>query len=123
MPYSFSTIDKEDYLFFNVDGEANALDDIIAHAESVISQARKFKHTRLLMDETALVMNVDAHDIILFAKWFAETKVAGTGFRAAVVCSQCNRSLIRSSETALQNRSISYKMFKNVESAKEWLMR
>ena len=123
MSYSFSTIDKEDHLFFQVDGEANDLADVIAHAESIIFQARKFKHKRLLLDETALSMSIDTHDAILFANWFAETKVAAMGLRAAVVCAPCNRAVIRAFETALRNRSISYKMFDDLESASEWLLK
>ena len=123
MPYSFSAIDKEDHLFFHVDGEADELADIVAYSESIICQARKLNHNRLLIDETSLAMNIDTHDVIQFAKWIADTGVVGLGLRAAVVCAPCNRAVIRAFETALQNRSISYKMFENLESAEAWLVK
>ena len=58
MPYSTKVIDKKDYLLCIIGGEATSLEDIIAHAEFLVIQARKFNQTRLLLDETALVMKI-----------------------------------------------------------------
>lgn len=122
MPYSSVVIDKKDYLFFVIGGEVDALEDVIAHTDSIISQALKSQRNRLLLDETQLVMNIDGHDAILLAEHLANTHLPSRGMRAAVVCAPQNQNLIRSFETALQNRSINYKMFMDVEAAEKWLL-
>lgn len=121
MPYSTKVIDKKDYLLFIIGGDATTLDEVITHAEFIVLQARKLNHTRLLLDETALVMNLDAHDVIMFADWFAGAHVIHLGLRAAVVCTPENCAMIRSFETALQNRSINYRMFTDTKPAEAWL--
>ena len=121
MPYSIQFLDKNDYLIFSLSGEIDNLDELISYAESVISQTRISSHKRLLLDETGVSMNVDTHDAILFAKHLAGAKVAHLGFRAAVICAPENYALIQSFETALQNRSMNYKVFKEIDAAEEWL--
>ncbi|MFH1914359.1 MAG: hypothetical protein ABIK45_08820 [Pseudomonadota bacterium] len=92
------------------------------YALSIIDQAGKTGQNRILLEETGVTITLDTLDIVLLADRLDEMRVANQGIRAAAVCAPHNCEVERSIETALCNRSISYRVFYDRAAAEAWLL-
>jgi len=121
MNYTQVFFEKPDHLLCVSDGIIGDADDFIAWATTFIQKAMESKQKRLLIDNRTLFLDVSSLDVITFAKHLEKIEAAKLGFRIAVLSSPKNVGTSRLVETALVNRSATYKTFQNQEEAKEWL--
>jgi len=123
MAYSqiFTSTDK--YLLCITDGEVSDAETFIEWGLKLVSRAREARRTRVLVDNRTFSLNLSSLDIITFANFLEDKGASKLGLRMAVLSNPHNPENSRMVETALVNRSASYKSFRNQVEAKEWLLR
>jgi hypothetical protein len=112
----------DQYLLVAAQGTAHTADDLTQYALALLDEARRAGQTRILLDETRAAITPDTFDIVLLADRLDELRVANLGIRTAAVCAPENCEVERSIETALRNRSISYRVFYDRAAAEAWLL-
>jgi hypothetical protein len=123
MAYSQIFTSMEGYLLCITDGEVSDAETFIEWGVKLVAKAREARRTRVLVDNRTFHLNLSSLDIITFANFLEEKGAAKLGLRLAVLSNPHNPENSRMVETALVNRSASYKSFRNQEEAKEWLLR
>jgi len=123
MSYSQIFTSKEEYLLCITDGEVSDSVTFIEWGVKLVSRAREARRTKVLVDNRTFRLRLSSLDIITFANFMEEKGAAKLGLRLAVLSNPHNPENSRMVETALVNRSASYKSFSNQVEAKEWLLR
>ncbi len=121
MPYTYTFIDKRDYLLCVTGGEVNDVASLISYSENIISETRKLNRPRLLIDDRALVVDLSPYDVTTFGDFLGSINFANMGIRIAVVYSPRNKEISHIFETALTNRSVAFQTFKDLKEAEGWL--
>lgn len=122
MPLTTTFTTTDHYLLVMAQGAAQTADDLTEYALALLEEACKTGQTRILLDETCAAMTLDTFDIVLLADRLDEMRVANLGLRAAAICAPDSCEAMRSLETALRNRSISYRVFDKRAAAEAWLL-
>ena len=122
MAYSQIFTFTDEYLLCITDGEVSDAESFIEWALSLVAKAREARRTKVLVDNRTFRLNLSSLDIITFANYLEEKGAAKLGLRLAVLSNPHNPENSRMVETALVNRSASYKSFGNQVEAKEWLL-
>ncbi|ADU64059.1 MAG: hypothetical protein KUA35_12080 [Pseudodesulfovibrio sp.] len=122
MPLTTTFTVTDRYLLVIAQGAAQTADELTEYALSLVEEARKTGQTRILLDETRAAITPDTFDIVLLADRLDALRVANLGIRTAAVCAPDNCEVERSIETALRNRSISYRVFDDKAAAEAWLL-
>jgi hypothetical protein len=123
MAYSQIFTSTDEYLLCITDGEVSDAETFIEWGLKLLSRARKARRTKVLVDNRTFRLNLSSLDIITFANFMEDNGAAKLGLRLAVLSNPHNPENSRMVETALVNRSASYKSFSNQREAKEWLLR
>lgn len=108
------------YLLFDVTGTEDTVEDVRELAKTLIHHVKEENCHRVLLDERNLVIEYDVHDFLTVAEDLAST-VPTMGIRVATLFSENNKSYFQWIETAMQNRSMNYKIFTSKQDALEWL--
>lgn len=122
MAYTQIYTDKGAYLLCITDGMVDNAESFIEWGLSVMGRAREMGHTRVLFDNRTFRLYLTPLDVITFASHLEKIGAARMGFRMAVLSNPANLETSRLVETALVNRSGSYKGFRSQKEAKEWLL-
>jgi len=123
MAYSQIFTSTDEYLLCITDGEVSDAETFIEWGLKLVSRAREARRTRVLVDNRTFSLNLSSLDIITFANFLEDKGASKLGLRMAVLSNPHNPENSRMVETALVNRSASYKSFRNQVEAKEWLLR
>ncbi|MGE4421323.1 MAG: hypothetical protein AB7D39_03425 [Pseudodesulfovibrio sp.] len=123
MAYSQIFTVKEEYLLCITDGDVSDVETFIEWGLKLVAKAREVRRTRVLVDNRTFLLKLSPLDVITFANFMEDKGAAKLGLRMAVLSNPHNPETSRLVETALVNRSASYKSFRNQEEAKEWLLR
>jgi len=119
MAYTFKAQKIDDYILVTASGTIDSVDDLATLSKSLRETAGRFNCRRFLVDERAVVKNIDSHDLTVFADSRMDEPHR---LRLAVICSPEDVSRLHWMETIQQNRSLSYKHFSTFEEAREWLL-
>ncbi|OIQ51718.1 hypothetical protein BerOc1_00175 [Pseudodesulfovibrio hydrargyri] len=123
MAYSQIFTSTDEYLLCITDGEVSDAETFIEWGLKLVAKAREARRTKVLVDNRTFRLHLSSLDIITFANFMEEKGAAKLGLRMAVLSNPHNPENSRMVETALVNRSASYKSFRNQVEAKEWLLR
>jgi hypothetical protein len=123
MAYSQIFTIKEAYLLCITDGDVADAEPFIEWGLKLVAKAREGRRTRMLVDNRTFLLKLSPLDVIAFANFMEDKGAAKLGLRMAVLSNPHNLETSRLVETALVNRSASYKSFHSQEEAKEWLLR
>lgn len=122
MAYSQIFSETDDYLLCITDGEVSDAESYIQWAMNVVKKALETDHKKVLFDNRTFHLKLTQLDVSAFAAHLENMGTARLGFRLAVVPCSRNPEVSRMVETALRNRSGSYKTFQNQDDAKAWLL-
>jgi hypothetical protein len=122
MAYSQIFTSKDEYLLCITDGEVSDAETFIQWALKLVARARKERRTRVLVDNRTFCLELSPLDVITFANFLEDKGAAKLGLRLAVLPNPRNPDTSRMVETALVNRSASYKSFRSQKEAQEWLI-
>ncbi|WP_319585016.1 hypothetical protein [uncultured Pseudodesulfovibrio sp.] len=123
MAYSQIFTSTEEYLLCITDGEVSDAETFIEWGLNLVAKAHEMRRMKVLVDNRTFSLKLSSLDIITFANFMEEKGAAKLGLRLAVLSNPHNPESSRMVETALVNRSASYKSFHNQVEAKEWLLR
>jgi len=120
MGFKIQIESRRAYLLVTLSGVLRSVDEAVCIAEQAIPAAQDGGYSRILQDERKLNVVMDVYDTMLaadqtgdFAPW--------SGIRVASLRSDRNWEIGKITETMLQNRSIIFKVFKDVDAAIDWL--
>jgi len=122
MAYSQIFTSKDEYLLCITDGEVSDGEAFIQWALKLVARARKENRTRVLVDNRTFRLDLSPLDVITFANFLEDRGAAKLGLRLAVLSNPRNPDTSRMVETAMVNRSASYKSFRSQKEAQEWLL-
>jgi hypothetical protein len=122
MPHSLHITDTASHLLIATSGSMSTLDELLGYAEDILSELLRRKQTRVLVDERALTMHLDAYDLITLADRLDARGLAVLGIRTAAICSATNFAIEKMLETALNNRSLTHRAFLDEDEALAWLL-
>ena len=123
MSYSLIFTEKPEYLLCITDGKVSDTDSFIEWAMIAMARAEELGYARVLFDNRTFKLDLTPFEVISFAKHLEDMGAAKLGFRMAVVSCPENLETSHIVETALVNRSGTYKSFRNQKEAKEWLLK
>lgn len=115
-------MDEKCYLLCITDGQVGELDMFMEWAGTVLDKARTTDHKQILIDNRTFELQLSPMDVVAFATHMEETGTVRQGFRLAVLSCPKNLDVSRLVETALINRSASYKSFRTQKEAMGWLV-
>jgi hypothetical protein len=95
---------------------------MIDYANHINETAHSLSCSKILIQGSDLTMQLDAYDTVIFAEKMDQISLALKGLRLATVSSSKNAEARSFVETALLNRSVSYKVFTKVEDAITYLL-
>ena len=104
-------------------GEVRTLDDALERSRALLHKSLDTHLARFLLDDTQLRLTLEAHDIAMVGQWIDEHNAQTLGGRLAVLYNPECEANFRMCETIYQNRSLSYRVFEDEESAVAWLLR
>ncbi|EGB13860.1 hypothetical protein DND132_0644 [Pseudodesulfovibrio mercurii] len=122
MAYTQIFTSKNEYLLCITDGVVDDAETFIEWALKLVAKAREARRTRILVDNRTLRLDLSPLDIITFANFLEDQGTAKLGLRLAVLSNPHNPETSRLVETALVNRSASYRSFRSQQEAQEWLL-
>lgn len=123
MSYTQVFTDKREYLLCITDGRVENAESFIEWGVGVMAKAREMGHTKVLFDNRTFELRLTPLDVITFATHLEDIGAARLGFRVAVISNPVNPETSRLVETAMVNRSGSYRNFHSQQEAKDWLLR
>jgi len=121
MPYRYRVDKKDDYIFFDVRGEADTVEDSRWFANEAIKEAERLDCDCLFFDERHLSMNLTSHDVYVLAEEFSQL-LLHSGLRVAAFHVADNSDVGGAFETMLRNRSFNYRSFTDKDEALDWLV-
>lgn len=113
---------KDDYLLCITDGEVSDSESFIRWGVALVVKTQEIGSTRVLVDNRTFLLNLTPLDVITFADHMEQLGGNRLGLRLAVVSCVQNLDVSRLVETALINRSATYKSFLNQKEAQQWLL-
>lgn len=96
-------------------------EEAAAKAREVIDTGLKVGIYRILLDERALDVNVEFHEIIAIATELENRGIPSYGGRMACLYPPEKKDFYKTFETIYQNRSFSYRLFDDFDQALDWL--
>jgi hypothetical protein len=123
MSFDLTFETRDGYIVGVVTGVIDTPDKLLRKIRTMVHKALDSNATRFLMDERALELRLEAHDIIEVANRLEERNIQSLGGRSACLCNPGFVELYRACETIYHNRSLSYGVFDREEDAVAWLMR
>jgi|GEM_PF-2058812 len=120
-PYAYAVIEKEKYVLIDAAGKLNTVDDTLVFAGDVIREAAARKTTCILIFGRDIEMDLDVSQAFKVAQTLGDYAPL-LGMRMASVPNTKHKKLEQFFETALQNRSISYRVFDSKKEAEAWLL-
>ncbi|WP_272701318.1 hypothetical protein [Desulfovibrio sp. Fe33] len=112
---------KDSYLLCITDGGVNEAKAFIEWGVKLVAKTRHCRRTRVLLDNRTFHLALSALDIITFANFMENQGAAKLGLRIAVLSNPHNPESSRFVETAMVNRSASYRAFRTQQEAHDWL--
>jgi len=122
MPYSLITTDKQDYLLFITNGSIQSADEFWDFLKDVATQGIEKKYNRLLFDHRTLYLQITQYDALMCVEKLLNVGIPIQGFRTAMITSKNSLEVGKFVETALTNRSVTYKRFETRKDALDWLL-
>ncbi|WP_316900239.1 hypothetical protein [Pseudodesulfovibrio indicus] len=122
MTYSQIFTAKDGYLLCITDGEVSDSESFIRWGMALVTKAQENRASKVLVDNRTFKLRLTPLDVITFADHMEKIGGNRLGLRLAVVSCVHNLDVSRLVETALVNRSASYKSFLNQKEAQEWLL-
>ncbi len=119
MAITYEIYPQEDLLLVVAKGEDDSINDVIAYTDSVIHAALKHNLRSIVCDETQLVYKLGVLDNYQLAEYLA--KQVDKVVRVAIVTNPKNLKSASFYETAVNNRGISIRFFKDMEPARNWV--
>jgi len=119
MPYTFEAHQKDGYILLVASGTIESTKDLVLLSRALREKADEFDCRRFLIDERAVVKNIDSHDLTVFAEMKVDEPIK---LRLAVIYSPEDLAEFRWMETIQQNRSIAYRQFSSFDEAEQWLL-
>lgn len=123
MDYTQIFTSKDEYLLCITDGAVSDAETFIEWGLQLLSKAWEARRTRILVDNRTFRLDLSPLDVITFANFMEDKDAAKLGLRLAVLSNPHNPEASRLVETALVNRSASYKSFQTQQEAQHWLLR
>lgn len=123
MAYTQIFTSKDAYLLCITDGVVGDAGTFIEWGLRLLTKAREVRRTRLLVDNRTFSLELSPLDVITFANFMEDRDAAKLGLRLAVLSNPHNPETSRLVETALVNRSASYRSFRSQQEAQHWLLR
>lgn len=108
-----------DFLVAKATGRDDSLEEVQQYASAVIEAARKSGCKKVLCDETELVYTIGTVDIYDLAKFISQH--APSVARVALVINPDQIDDAKFWETAIANRGLHFRVFKDFDSAENWL--
>ncbi len=122
MPYFIESTVKEDHLRITTSGRIDSIEPVIEYGNRIITLAAQANMRRVLLDELGLSVSLSPLDAVLLGEQLLEVANLAQGIRVAAVCTPENYETLSFIETSLQNRSISFRVFKEEQKALNWLL-
>lgn len=113
--------DKETYLLAKGRGDTADHAEWKSKAEKLLKETSVRGFKRLLVDRLDVELKVDAYDIVTVADHLTDLGLHQLGLRIAVVTREDN-ALFCMLETIMTNRSFAYRVFRDYDSAEQWLL-
>ena len=123
MAFSMTFENRDGYILCRTTGEVWTIDDALQRSQALMHKSLDTGLTRFLMDDRQLCLTLEAHDVFQVAQWLDRQNAQTLGGRLAVLANPEYEASFRLCETIYQNRSISYRVFTDEESALAWLLR
>lgn len=103
------------------EGEAKTFEAFSDKARTVVAHVLSSGAKRILLDDRALAVALDTHDITRAADLLEKSNFQALGLRLASLCRPEDRCVYDSIETIYRNRSINFRRFDDKQTAVEWL--
>ena len=120
MAYGYTIEKRPGYLLYTTSGDISDVADLLKGVNEVLEVAAEHGYN-ILLDDRGLVVNLTNMDAILTGDYLNELQVQSRGMRVASIQSPENMAIGRMFETVLVNRSISFRVFEDFESAEAWV--
>ncbi|MDD3313405.1 hypothetical protein [Pseudodesulfovibrio sp.] len=121
MNYTQSFTVNPTHLYCLTAGAVTDAQSLIDWGLAIVRMAQEKKRPRILVDNREFILELSPLDVVEFASYFEERDIAFLGLRLAVLSSPSRPQTTRLVETALTNRSASYRRFTSTEEAQAWL--
>ena len=118
--YSYKATEKGEYVNIEVTGKMDTVDEVLIFAGDIIRLATSFNATCIMICGQTVTVDLDVSQAFKIAQTLGDY-IPLLGMRIASIPNPKNMKLDHFFETAFQNRSINYRVFKSVEEAREWL--
>ena len=122
MPSRYTIHQEAEYVLLVLGGDVRTADEVLAFVNSMLIDLKKRRCSKVLIDETALFVDVDQFETYSFAEKLA-THLPAQGLRIATIYAPQNKEVYGWAETFLRNRSINYRTFPDKDSALKWLLK
>ena len=109
------------YLRITSSGTLASHDEVMEYLGLVVRMGREYHRSRILLDETRLTLLAELLDAYAFADSPLAREMIERGFRLACLPPPAQVQFLRSVETIMSNRSISFLVFLDEEEAIAWL--
>jgi hypothetical protein len=113
----------ETYLKVTVSGTMECLEDLADFADLLRKLSDEYSLKWALLDERNLRKHLDILDVYNLAEADITADAAARGVRMACLPHPEDLEFARNMETIMHNRSISYRVFTDPDTAKAWLTR
>ena len=115
--YTFKS--EKDVLVVETSGFDENVEEVMLYGKSVVEECRKGHFKRLLCNELQLEYRLGTLDTFENAKYISQ--FAAEIGRAAIVCNEKFFVDARFWETVAVNRGLEVRVFKDMETARQWL--
>ena len=123
MSYTACIQPMETYLKVTVSGTMECLEDLADFADLLRKLSDEYSLKWALLDERNLRKHLDILDVYNLAEADITADAAARGVRMACLPHPEDLEFARNMETIMHNRSISYRVFTDPDTAKAWLTR
>jgi len=122
MPITFKTDSRGSYLYIKGEGGYSSFQDLKKNIDALLIEANKKSCSRILLDQRNITVNVDAFDLIKFADYLDSISIQSSGFRIVALPNPDFIDKFNAFQTAANNRSFAYRLFKSETKAVDWLV-
>lgn len=119
MPYDCEVYQKDGYLLFVVSGDINSIEDVALLTQDIVTSIPESGCYRIMIDERAILRGVGEEDFTLYADHVLNQSTLW--LKTAAIYAPEDVEKYSWVETILQNRAFSYKIFDDMDEAKDWL--
>jgi hypothetical protein len=122
MSLHYSITEHEIYLLVTSRGVQDTLTESLAYIKTIIDSCRERNITHILLDERDLAYHETMLDTHIMAEFIAEKLAEFPVKKIACVPAKRYYSQVRDFETLMRNKSLNYKVFREMELAHAWLL-